>query len=169
MHPVRRLIHATMLGVGIVMAATIVGTAGTIPMPSASPDPISDTLVLRGMTDTAAQDTPASNDSSPIVLRGLRPSAAQPRVNPDICPQGLAYDPGYGCVPPAYVYGPAYGDWPDLAYWPNSWFGGFDGVRKGFRRRHVHANRQGPAVRFHQRAGGAAGRSFAHIAGFGYR
>jgi hypothetical protein len=169
MHPVRRLIHATMLGVGIVMAATIVGTAGTIPMPSASPDPISDTLVLRGMTDTAAQDTPASNDSSPIVLRGLRPSAAQPRVNPDICPQGLAYDPGYGCVPPAYVYGPAYGDWPDLAYWPNSWFGGFDGVRKGFRRRHVHANRQGPAVRFHQRAGGAAGRSFAHIAGFGHR
>jgi hypothetical protein len=46
------------------------------------------------------------------------------------CPPGYYYDPTYGCVPAAYLYGPPYYAYPDFGFdffYGGGWGGGYRG------------------------------------------
>jgi hypothetical protein len=166
MRRARRLVHAVLLTAATVSALADLTTADAAASHPHSPDLVSSTLVLRGSTDSPEQVAAAPDGSTPTVLRGSPPSAAQPHATPYSCNPGLDYDPNYGCVAPAYSYAPDYG------YWPGFGFGGFDTGRghRGFRHGFAHGIGRGRAFRFgHGFAHNGFSHGFAHAAGFGRR
>ena len=65
-----------------------------------------------------------------IALVGIAaPMPAQAQY-PYACPPGYYFDPNYGCVPAAYLYGPPYYPYPYFGY-DFFYGGGWDGVYRG--------------------------------------
>jgi hypothetical protein len=163
-----RLANAVMLATGIMLASAAFVLAEAAASQSRSPDLVSATLVLRGSTDAPEHEAATADGSAPSVLRGSRPSVAQPRAAPYACPPGLEYDPNYGCVWSGFSYSPDYGYWPDFGYWPYG-LGTFDdGWRRGSRHGFAHANRRGRVFRLGRRFLGGFGDGFPHAAGLGH-
>src|SRR5215813_13388848 len=101
-----RSVNAVMLATGVVLASAGFVLAEAAASQSRSPDLVSATLVLRGSTDPLEHEAAAADGSAPSVLRGSRPSVAQPRAGPYACPAGLEYDPNYGCAWSGFAYSP---------------------------------------------------------------
>jgi hypothetical protein len=155
------LLRGSSIGVAVVAWAGF--TTAAVPPSSAKTSP--NTVVIRGSSEMTALPS-SENDPPPVVLRGSRPSAAEPLAVPYGCPPGYLYDPSSGCIVPGYANEPYdYDDWP---YW------GFDGFYSGGRRHRFafgftrRAARR-PVVHLARPAVNGFGHGFAHIGGFGHR
>ena len=115
-----RLVRAACLVIGIGLAAAATGDTATAAVRPSAVAPT--TVVVRGATADPAKSSGSGNDQSGVtVLRGS-PPPAQPPAAQYACPEGYAYEPGYGCVPPSEPH-PVYEPYVDFGYWPYDYYG----------------------------------------------